>query len=166
MKFRSIFLLFLIAFALSAGCSKKKRIIGNEYIPQEVLVDVLVDIHLIDGITSDRKYYRKYTFNDSIVLLEPIFEKHNVSRAEFDSTMMEYSRHPELLDKVYDEVIMKLNLMLDELDKKQEEEKKDNENENSPEDLKEPINKNQKRSIIRTDAPKPVQNPPNNSKEE
>ena len=142
MNFRSLLLLLLIAIILPSSCSKKKRVSGSDYIPQEVLVDVLVDIHLIDGITNDRKYYRKYTFNDSIEIMEPIFEKYSVTRVQFDSTMMEYSRHPDLLDKVYDEVIMKLNLMLDELDEKQgEEEDEESEDSKTTEDLKTPIKK-------------------------
>lgn len=164
MSCRSCILLSLVILAILAGCSKKKRITGNDYIPQEVLVDVLVDIHLIDGITGDRKYYRKYTFNDSITIMEPIFEKHNVTRAQFDSTILEYSRHPDILDKVYDEVIMKLNLMLDEIDKKKEEEDKEKENAKPPEDVRKPINKAQKRSITKTDAAKPAKNPPDSSK--
>ncbi len=34
----------------------------------------------------------------------------------FDTTMFEYSRQPMLLDQVYNDVLMKLNIMLDEND--------------------------------------------------
>jgi len=34
--------------------------------------------------------------------------------------MAEYTRYPDLLDKVYDEVIMKLNVMIDEIDEQTE----------------------------------------------
>lgn len=118
LRFLGIFLaLFIIA---SWGCMKKKQITGKEYIPREVLVDVLVDIHLADGITNDRKFYRRYEDVDSIDLLGPIFEKYQVSLAMFDTTMFEYSRYPALLDQVYNEVLMKLNMMLDENDNEEE----------------------------------------------
>ena len=113
-----IFLFF--SLLLITACMKKENITGKQYIPKEVLVEVLTEIHLVDGITEDRKYYRKYNFNDSIDLMTPIFEKYNVTREQFDSTIAEYTRYPELLDKVYDEVIMKLNQMLDENDEQNE----------------------------------------------
>ena len=113
--------LLLFSLLLLAACMKKDSITDKAFITKDVLVEVLTEIHLIDGITEDRKYYRKYNFNDSIDLMSPVFEKHNITREQFDTTIAEYSRYPELLDKVYDEVIMKLNLMLDENDEQNEE---------------------------------------------
>jgi hypothetical protein len=113
--------LLLFSLLLVSACLKKESIKDKAFITKDVLVEVLTEIHLIDGITEDRKYYRKYNFNDSIDLMSPVFEKHNITREQFDTTIAEYSRYPELLDKVYDEVIMKLNLMLDENDEQNEE---------------------------------------------
>ena len=109
--------LFLFLLALSSpGCIKKKAITGKEFIPQEVLVNVLVDIHLMDAMTSDRKFHRRYEA-DSVDLLSPILDKYGVTVKMFDTTMYQYSRYPELLDQVYNEVLIKLNVMLDENDK-------------------------------------------------
>lgn len=112
--------LLLFSLLLITACMKKESISGKQYIPKEVLVEVLTEIHLVDGITEDRKYYRKYNFNDSIDLMTPVFEKYNITREQFDSTIAEYTRYPDLLDKVYDEVIMKLNQLLDENDEQNE----------------------------------------------
>ncbi|HER08413.1 MAG TPA: DUF4296 domain-containing protein [Bacteroides sp.] len=115
------FLSFLLIFSLmgSSGCSKKKHIRGKAYVDREVFVDILVDIHLVDGITNDRKFYRRYTDTDSIDLLSPILEKYGVTHTQFDSTLAEYSRYPSLLDQVYNDVLMKLNVMLDENDREE-----------------------------------------------
>lgn len=115
-RFRGIFL--IVISILITGCSKKEHISGKEFVEREVLVDMLVDIHLIDGITNDRKFHRKYEV-DEIDLLTPILEKYEVSRAMFDTTLAEYSRYPELFDQVYNEVLIKLNVMLDENDKEE-----------------------------------------------
>jgi hypothetical protein len=98
----------------SSGCIRKTTIKGDEMIPREVLVDVLVDIHLIDGVTNDRKFFRRYEEADSIDILGPIFEKYQVTSEMFDATMLEYSRYPDQLDQVYNDVLTKLNVMLDE----------------------------------------------------
>ena len=89
----------MVALLLPYSCSKKTEITGKEFIPREEFVNVLVDIHLVDGITNDRKFYRRYEC-DSVDMLSPILEKHQVSRQTFDTTMFEYSRHPRIFDEV------------------------------------------------------------------
>ena len=119
MCYRVPVILMIVSVIAFSGCYKKKTISGKEFIPQEVLVDVLVDIHLVDGITNDRKFHRRYE-TDSIDLLNPILNKHGVTQVMFDTTMAEYSRIPDLLDQVYNEVLIKLNVMLDENEKEKE----------------------------------------------
>ena len=118
-KLRIPALLLLILVMLTPACQKKKSITGKEFIRREVLVDVLVDLHLADGVTNDRKFNRKYDA-DSIDILSPILDKHQVSREMFDTTLIAYSQYPELFDQVYNDVLIKLNVMLDENDKKDE----------------------------------------------
>lgn len=115
-----IFLFFIVSLILLAGCARKEKITGREYIPREVLAELLVDIHLVDGITNDRKFYRRFEGVDSVDLLGPIFDKYGVTRERFDKTMQEYTRNPVLLDQVYNDVIMQLNVMLDENDKEEQ----------------------------------------------
>jgi hypothetical protein len=112
-------IIFLILMIASGSCQTKKSITGDEFIDREVLVDLLVDIHLADGVTNDRKFNRRYDV-DSIDVLTPILDKYNVTREMFDTTMYVYSRNPELLDKVYNDVLIKLNVMLDEISKEDE----------------------------------------------
>ncbi len=115
LRFTGILLIFFLAIAFS-GCHKNSSITGKEYVPREVLVDVLVDLHLVDAITNDRKFHQRYEA-DSIDLVTPILVKYNINQAMFDTTLAEYSRHPDLFDHVYNEVLIKLNVMLDENDK-------------------------------------------------
>lgn len=110
-------LLLITLVLLTPACQKKTDIRGKAFIEREVLVDVLVDIHLADGITNDRKFNRKFDA-DSIDLVSPILEKHQVSREMLDTTLIVYSQHPELFDQVYNEVLIKLNVMLEENDMK------------------------------------------------
>ena len=114
-------ILILLLVLTFTACQKKKRITGDEFIERDVLVDVLVDIHLMDGVTQDRKFGRKYDV-DSLDIFTPILEKHQVTRQMFDTTMVVYSRNPELLDQVYKDVLIRLNVLLDENNKEEEEE--------------------------------------------
>lgn len=113
--------IFILLLTLTVtACKKDERITGKEFAKREVLIDVLVDIHLMDGITQDRKFGRMYDV-DSVDVLTPILEKHQISRQMFDTTMYVYTRNPELLDAVYNDVLIKLNVMLDENNKEEEE---------------------------------------------
>ena len=111
-------ILILLLVLTFTACQKKKNITGDEFIERDVLVDVLVDIHLMDGVTQDRKFGRKYDV-DSLDIFTPILEKHQVSKQMFDTTMFVYSRYPELLDQVYNDVLIKLNVRLDENNKEE-----------------------------------------------
>ncbi len=109
---------------LISGCGEKKQIKGKNFVPRELMVDMMIDIHLLDGITNDVKYYRKYNPQDSIDLYGSVFEKYEIDRATFDLTLLEYSKFPSLMDEIYDEILMELNIMQDFLDKTIEEERK------------------------------------------
>jgi hypothetical protein len=114
LRYPGIFIL-LLALTFTA-CKKQKNITGKEFMDRDALVSVLVDIHLMDGVTQDRKFGRKYDA-DSIDILTPILEKYQVSRQMFDTTMFVYSMNPVLLDEVYNDVLIQLNVMLDEKNK-------------------------------------------------
>ena len=108
---------FILALAFSA-CRKEERITGKEFLERDVLVDVLVDLHLMDGVTQDRQFSRKFDA-DSVDIVTPILEKYHVSRQMFDTTIYVYTRHPKLFDEVYNDVLIKLNMMLDENSKEE-----------------------------------------------
>jgi hypothetical protein len=122
MHLRFLGILAIFSLLLFTGCNKGEQISGKVFIEREKLVDVLVDIHLLDGVTNDRKFHRKYDA-DSIDLLTPILEKHHTNRTMFDTTMATYSKHPDLFDQVYADVLIKLNVMLDKNDKEDGEDK-------------------------------------------
>jgi len=110
------FLAMLLLVIGLIACNKKTEIKGSEFVERDVLVNMLVDIHLADGVSNDRNFHRKYDV-DSIDILSPILDKYQVSKEMFDTTIVVYSREPELLDQVYSEVLIKLNVMLDENNK-------------------------------------------------
>ena len=115
---KKAFVLFLSVFLLfCVSCTKKTKIKGSEFIPKDVLVQVISDMHLMDGITNDMKYYRKFNPGDSVDIYSTIFDKYNIDREMYQHTIDEYSKYPYLLDKVYDEVLMNLNLLQDKIEK-------------------------------------------------
>ncbi len=132
MKKGWVIILLIPLFLISCG-KGQGRSSHRDLIPKDKFVDILVEIHMMDAITNGPEFYRKFDTGDSINIHEEIFRKYDVTQAQFDSTYVSYSRKPEKYLKIYDDVILKLNLKLDQLkDKKpsftkEEEEKKKNE---------------------------------------
>ncbi len=118
--FTAVLLIITILLG-SIACNKNKQIKGDEYIERDVLVEVIMDMHLIDGITNDMNYYRKFNPGDSIDIYGPIFEKYDITREMYERTINEYSKYPQLMDEVYDEVLMKLSLLQDRIESEEDE---------------------------------------------
>jgi len=109
----------IIVTLASAGCLRKKSIKGPEFIDRKELVNILIEIHLSEGVANDRKFHRRFDA-DSIDMLTPILVRHGVTREQLDTTMYMYTKYPYLMDELYNEVLIKLNVMLDQNDKEEE----------------------------------------------
>ncbi|MES2512777.1 MAG: DUF4296 domain-containing protein [Bacteroidota bacterium] len=75
---------------------------------EEQLVKVLTDAYLAEGASginiknvSGEKYDSAYIFN-------PLKDNH-IEKAQFDSTMSYYTKHPKKLKIVYDKILEKLS---------------------------------------------------------
>ena len=80
-----------ISLILFVAC---KPGVPNRYIQPSELGDILYEYHLAEGITSLK--------NDTTALYyykNNILKKHNVTSAEFDSSMVYYLRHADELKK-------------------------------------------------------------------
>ncbi len=105
---------------LFSSCNHRKQIRGSEFVPRDIMVEMMVDMHLIDGLTNDVSYYRKFNPNDSVDLYGHVYEEYGMTKEKFHTTMLEYASTPNLLDKLYGEVLNELNLMQEELDKERD----------------------------------------------
>ena len=75
-----------------AGCGKQ---IPKDIIQPQEMESVLYDYHLAGGMTAtqtnvQKEAYRKY-----------VFKKHHITEAEFDSSMVWYTRNSKLLSEIY-----------------------------------------------------------------
>ncbi len=106
----------MFLFAALLSCKEDFTTINKrKMIPREKFVEMLTDIHMVDVLTVGPAFTRKYQPDDSLDIYGSVFKKYNVTKADFDSTVAMYIRQPEIYLKVYDEVLLKLNYMLDTL---------------------------------------------------
>ena len=99
-------LLFLLMAMFS--CSKPKTIIPAGVLTEKEMIPLLVDIHIAQAAASI------YSASDSAMynmneMLPYILSLHHVEKATYDSSIGFYTRHPELMQQMYEEVINELS---------------------------------------------------------
>lgn len=91
----------LLAFCFTA-CQVKR--------PKAVLSDakmenVLYDFHIAKAMGEDIPYNEGYK---RVLYIETVYKKHGITQADFDTSMVWYARHPDVLTKVYEKVNQRL----------------------------------------------------------
>lgn len=105
--------IILLVIFIVLSCNADRKPPKQYRITEDQLIDVLVDIHLIFAIQTAQEYRDLTLLYDSVDLHTSVFTKHHIDKAAFDSTLSYYTRKPETLIEIYDEVIMKLSKLQD-----------------------------------------------------
>ncbi len=93
--------LLLLALSLSA-CHVKRP---DTVLPDAKMEDVLYDFHLAKAVGEE------LSLNDNsqkMLYMGYVYKKHGITQAEFDSSMVWFSRHPDELVKIYEKVNARL----------------------------------------------------------
>lgn len=85
----------LLSAALLAGCGKQ---IPEDVIQPDKMENILYDYHLTTAMSGDISYNENYKKE---ALRKFVYEKHRITQAEFDSSMVWYTRHTENLAIIY-----------------------------------------------------------------
>jgi len=119
-------LLIIILGLVFFSCSNQTKV--PEYvIPKDDMIDIILDIHLTDGLFTISKIRKEITSADSLNYYDEVFRNYGYTRADFDTSVYYYSKNINEYDKIYEEVLNRLNEMDTELRKenKGEKEKKE-----------------------------------------
>lgn len=100
---RSLIGLVLVFMYLLTGCKPQ---IPSEYLRPEEMEDILYDFHVMSSMTS--MHYNKNTDYNKNLYMTEILEKHQVSQAVFDSSLVYYCTHADLLQSVYQNISSRL----------------------------------------------------------
>lgn len=96
----------IIALLLTIVMFSCKPSMPDKYLKPSEMADILFDYHLAEGMQNVLQN------NDSIAMRAyelSILNKYGVSKADFDSSLVYYTRHTAMLEKVYDDVVDRLN---------------------------------------------------------
>ena len=99
---QNILILCLLSFVIGlSGCRPKGILHSWE------LRALLYDLHRMDALlqVSGKQYESDEVRN---IYYAAVLEKHGVTQAQFDSSLVWYTAHPQLFDKIYPKVIARL----------------------------------------------------------
>ena len=106
--------LCLVFFLLSCGENKTISIPTN-ILSKEKMAEVITDIHLAEAEASMR------TVPDSSskekLNFRKIFDKHSITKQQYEKSLSFYIEHPEILDEIYEQVLNELSKMQGEVAK-------------------------------------------------
>lgn len=124
MKKHLIAFFFVVFLLTGIGCNNNQK---KHIIPKDDFVDILVDIHLMDGIMREPNLRKSLIKNDTIDYYDAILRAHNYSKEQFDSTMIYYSKDIKEFDNIYQNVLSNLSQMEAEAEDELEQQRKEKE---------------------------------------
>lgn len=107
MRNNCCFLFLLLLLGLAAGCRQ-----DNTFIPSDEMEAILYDYHLADAMASqaDGGYD-----NNVLAFRAAVLKKHDVTQAEFDTSMVYYMRHTDQLHTIYQHIADRMQADADKL---------------------------------------------------
>lgn len=102
---------YLLILILLPACRKGEEKLPPYVIPKSKLIPLLVDYHLAQGISNSTAFRQRTQRYPVINLSDSVLAAHGYTHAQFDSTLLYYSRRVDELNEIYEEVITELNRM-------------------------------------------------------
>lgn len=102
--------LCLVMLLALTGCKVSKP---KEVLTESQLEELLYDYHIARAMSDNLPYNESYKKR---LFMDYVFEKHHTTEAIFDSSMVWYTRHADVLSKVYERVNTRLKAEQNELD--------------------------------------------------
>lgn len=96
-----LILFFLVGMIVS--CSQRPK----DVLSPDQMRNVLIDMHVADGI-FETPAYRHTPTNEKSQYYAAILNKYGVTEAQFDSSVVWYTRNPDQFDKIYAQVVNQL----------------------------------------------------------
>jgi len=120
LKFNNIkyekILITLAVLAAMSSCFRDPK--PRNTLSREKFIEVLADIHIAEAVTQDRYRFGLDSLQSKDAYLS-VLKKHKIEEQEMVNTTLYYSRHPREFDKIYTEVISRMERMSEEISGKE-----------------------------------------------
>jgi len=97
----------ILVIGLLFSCASNET--PDYVIPQEEMIDIIVDIHIIDGMMTVHTVRREILRQKTSNLYDEVFARYGYTRSDFDTSIYYYSLNINDYDEMYKEVLNKLS---------------------------------------------------------
>lgn len=97
----------IVLFAMVCCGNPVEVIVPKGTVSDSMMVKILTDFHLVEGAKVGNKI-----MGDTIpatVYTAKVYQKYNLTEAEFEKSFRFYTSHPEIMQGIYEKVIENLN---------------------------------------------------------
>lgn len=104
----------LLAFFIiinSCGKKKKELVIPDNVIKQELMVNILADVHIAEATINLRNVAAPDVRNLNAGVYKNVFNKYKITAEQFTVSYNFYSSNTQLFNEMYNSVIIELNKM-------------------------------------------------------
>lgn len=106
---KALLLLSILVLFFACAPQKQKAEKPNPFITEEKMIDVLTDVHIIEGSRTGLTI-----MGDTVgiaVYYHKLFLKHNITKEGYQNNFDYYLKDPEHLDLMYEKVIENLTVL-------------------------------------------------------
>lgn len=103
MKVRRL-LYFVILLALVSSCKPQ---VPDKYLQPDEFEDILYDYHLADAMANNSDNANEISYNMTLYR-QTVLRKYGITQAEFDSSLVYYTRHADRLHLIYENISKRL----------------------------------------------------------
>lgn len=103
-KANLLYLVLTLIFFMPVSCSRAPE----NVLSQRRMIVFLSDLHKLDGALS-AKGLTTIDDRENIYFYNALLAKHKISKEQFDSSLVWYTRNPKKFNKIYKEVLVELN---------------------------------------------------------
>jgi hypothetical protein len=108
---RKIIFIFVLFLVYACGSKDEKTKIPDNIIPQDKMVSIIVDFHLVEASISQGQQRHEDVNEMTNYRYNSVLKKHKISRKQLSDSFMFYTDHMKDLDKIYKQVVVELSTM-------------------------------------------------------
>lgn len=112
MKTAKLFAVFVLTILVSACSNKKSLPKPDIFIDQDVMVNIITDLYLTDGLLNISKVRQSFQEKDSIEAYIDVINNYGFTKKDFDSNLDYYFiSKPDKFTLIYESVVVRLSEM-------------------------------------------------------
>jgi len=100
------YILYIIIIIFFSNC-KKNTERNSDVLSKEQFITILTDMHFTDGVLFASKLNKRMD-KEKVSMYNYVFKKNDISRADFDATVLYYTQHTDKYQELYKEVLARL----------------------------------------------------------